>query len=184
MSEQIKHPAGVRRLVAWLAAACALVLLGVNVTWAGGARDGGKLVSASPAATRTTPTNRAKQRLAEERAIVQALARKRDPFKLPPSPRKGGDRGAPEGPLPPGARGLVIGQLRLKGILREDVDHTMIAVVTNGTNLAYFLRVHEEVYNGVVTRITPDAVYFREKSSGAGRRDAPREVVLKLGSAQ
>ena len=184
MDEQIKHHEGMRRLAVWLAAMSALVFPCAYTAPAGGVKAGGKVVSASRAPTRTTPTNRAKQRLAEERAMVQALAGKRDPFKLPPPPRKGGESGALERLLPPGARGLVIGQLRLKGIVREDADNTMIAVVMNGTNLAYFLRVHEEVYNGVVTKITPDAIYFMENSSGAGGRGSPREVVLKLGSTR
>lgn len=184
MRERIKQHAGMKGLAVWLAAVSVLVLFGANTARAGEAKDSGRVVPASPAPTRTTPTNRAKQRLAEERAMVQALAGKRDPFKLPPPPRKGGERGALVGPLPPGSRGLVIGQLRLKGIVREDADNNMIAVVMNGTNLAYFLRVHEEVYNGVVTKITPDAIYFAENSSRAGGRGGPREVVLKLGSTR
>lgn len=184
MSEQINQFSGMRGLAVWLATLSVLVLLGANTAQAGRTKDGGRVLSASAAPTRNTPTKRAKQRLAEERAMVQALAGKRDPFKLPPPPRKGGASGTMVSPLPPGARGLVIGQLRLKGIVREDADNRMIAVVMNGTNLAYFLRVHEKVYNGVVMKITPDAIYFIQNSSRAGGRGAPREVVLKLGSAR
>jgi hypothetical protein len=40
----------------------------------------------------------------------------------------------------------------------------MIAVVTNYTKRAYFLRENDTVYNGIVSRITPDAVYFKENT--------------------
>jgi len=76
----------------------------------------------------------------------------------------------------------VIGQLSLKGIVREDRSNTMIAIVTDRANLAYFLRVHENVYNGVVSRITSDAVYFQQKQMVSNGRIDAREVVLKLGA--
>jgi len=184
MTNQTKQPVRIRGLAAWLAAASVLVLLGVNGVRAGGATEGGRGIPAAAAPAGTSPAKQGKQRPAEERAGVHALAGKRDPFKVPPPPRVGGGNGVMDAPLPPGARGLVIGQLRLKGIVREDANNTMIAVVMNSTNLAYFLRVHEEVYNGVVTKITPGAVYFLEKNAGTGGPGAAREVVLRLGSAR
>ena len=84
------------------------------------------------------------------------------------------------GPAPPGVRGLVIGQLKLEGIVREDASNSMIAVVTGRTDLAYFLRVHDEVYNGAVTRITPDSIHFVQNLPEPGGRVGTREVVLKL----
>jgi hypothetical protein len=87
------------------------------------------------------------------------------------------------GVLPPGIRGLVISDLRLEGIVRQEPANTMIAVVTNYTKRAYFLRVNDAVYNGVVSRITPEAVYFRENTLDSSGRVATHEVELKLGSA-
>jgi hypothetical protein len=58
----------------------------------------------------------------------------------------------------------------------------MIAVVTNYTKRAYFLRVNDTVYDGVVSKITPEAVYFMENTLDASGRVATREVVIKLGS--
>jgi hypothetical protein len=58
----------------------------------------------------------------------------------------------------------------------------MIAVVTNHTKRAYFLRGNDTVYNGVVTRITPDAVYFKENTLDSDGRVGAREVVMKLGA--
>ena len=118
----------------------------------------------------------------------QTVAGKRDPFKLPPEPVPG--RGGPDnmmdaatgGVLPPGARGLLIPQLRLEGVVREQTANKMIAVVTNETRRAYFLTENESVYNGVVSKITPDAVYFKENVLDGNGRVTTREVVRRLGS--
>jgi hypothetical protein len=59
----------------------------------------------------------------------------------------------------------------------------MIAVVTNATNRAYFLHENDAVFNGVVTRISPDAIYFKENTLDANGRLATREVVRRLGQA-
>lgn len=116
--------------------------------------------------------------------MVNALAGRRDPFKIPPPPRLGGHGDPLEGPLPPGSRGLVIGQIKLKGIVREDSSGTMIAVVTSPSNFAYFLHVHDHVYNGVVTRITANSIHFAENRPDTGRGLETREVVLKMGSGR
>lgn len=96
---------------------------------------------------------------------------RRDPFRLPqpPPPNLRRDIAAEKARLsalvlPPGPRGLVIAQLRLEGIVSEKATHQMIAVVTNSTNRAYFLRENEELYDGVVSRITPSAIYFKERA--------------------
>ncbi|HLI29654.1 MAG TPA: hypothetical protein VKV79_00980, partial [Terriglobia bacterium] len=112
---------------------------------------------------------------------------KRDPFRLPPPPlpAKFALKAAskPSGPridLPPGPAGLLIGQLRLQGIVTENASHRMIAVVTNDTNRAYFLQPNEPVFDGVVTQITPDAIYFRQRLQGAHGSVSFREVVMRL----
>ena len=87
------------------------------------------------------------------------------------------------GPLPPGTRGLVIGQLKLGGIVRQDATNMMLAVVINFTNRAYFLRENDVVFNGVVSKITPDAVSFRENYLDPNCRVQTREVVKRLGPA-
>jgi hypothetical protein len=78
---------------------------------------------------------------------------------------------------------LVISQLRVEGIVRLEPANNMIAVVTNYTKRAYFLRQNDALYNGVVTRITPDAVYFKENMLDSHGRLATHEVELRLGSA-
>jgi hypothetical protein len=114
---------------------------------------------------------------------------KRDPFKLPPEPvaNKGNpgnvlDSG-PGGVLPPGTRGLLIGQLKLEGVVREQTANKMIAVVINDTKRAYFLTENESVYNGVVSKITPYSVYFTENVLDSEGRVTTREVVKRLNPA-
>jgi|GEM_PF-3297159 len=179
MTRQTKQRFWIAPLAVSLVASYLLLLGGPATARAGGDNDAG---AAAVPASRTSPAKRSRQRLVEERAMVNAMAGKRDPFKVPPPPQTKGGGGDIEGPLPPGAGGLVIGELRLKGIVCEDASHTMIAVVTNRANLAYFLHIHEDVYNGVVSRITPNAVYFQKKSLDSNGRIEAREVVLKLGS--
>jgi hypothetical protein len=111
------------------------------------------------------------------------LTGRRDPFREPPV----GGPSSPNaneitGPLPPGLRGLVISQLVLEGIVRMDQTNKMIAAVTNNTRRAYFLRETDVLYNGVVTKITPDAVYFQENSIDTQGKVTTREVVKRLGS--
>jgi hypothetical protein len=162
-----------------LAVAWVVFTGGIRPSQAEAESDSGRSGAVVAAPIKTVPSQD-RQRLAEERAKVSAMTGKRDPFKVPPPQGSNGKGDDIDGPLPPGVRGLVIGQLRLKGIVREDASNTMIAVVTNRANLAYFLRVHEDVYNGVVSRITPDAVYFQQNRVDSNGRVDAREVVLKL----
>jgi len=107
---------------------------------------------------------------------------RRDPFKLPGPPLAGAESSeAPIGPLPPGTRGLVLGQLIVEGIVRLDTTNTMIAVVDNNANRAYFLRENDAIFNGVVAKITPDSVIFRENVLDASGKVYTREVVKRLG---
>jgi hypothetical protein len=118
------------------------------------------------------------------------ITTRRDPFEIPGA-RAGavvesggaGAQGELAGPLPPGNRGLVISQLQLEGIVRLDSTNTMIAVVTNFRRLAYFLKENDPVYNGLVSKITPDAVYFKENRPDLYGRVAIVDVVKRLGPA-
>ncbi|HET9178951.1 MAG TPA: hypothetical protein VFQ24_11400 [Terriglobia bacterium] len=136
----------------------------------------------APTAIRTEPARQSRERAVTERPVTSYVAGKRDPFEAPPPPNADGGRDGPYGPLPAGIRGLVIGQLRLEGIVRDEESGMMIAVVTNQSNLAYFLHLHQEVYNGVVSRITPEAIFFQQKSLDPGDRLEARQVILRLGS--
>jgi len=52
--------------------------------------------------------------------------------------------------------------------------------VDTNANRAYFLRENDAVYNGVVSKITPDTVYFQENVKDPSGRVTVREVVKKL----
>lgn len=110
----------------------------------------------------------------------------RDPFKLPPPPEENpGNQGEiVTGPLPPGSRGLIISQLKLEGIVQLGKDNPkMIAVLANPANRAFFLHVNDPLYNGVITKITPDSVYFNEDVKDAEGKTTSHEVVKKLAPA-
>ena len=116
---------------------------------------------------------------------LQSVGNMRDPFKLPPPPSVGGPGGpgemVPPGPMPPGSRGLIISQLKLEGIVRVGQNNPkLIAVLANSANRAYFLHENDALYNGVITKITPDSVYFREESRDGGGKLSSHEVIKKL----
>jgi len=143
---------------------------------------------APPPAKQAPPAGQPKPET--ELSSTSSFAGRRDPFKLPPPPGKGGAEGIPEGapsgpggPLPPGTRGLIISQLRLEGTVREETSNIMIALVTNETKRAYFLRNNDAVYNGLVSKITPDAIYFQENVLDSNGRVSTQEVVKRMGPA-
>ncbi len=109
-------------------------------------------------------------------APLPAPAGRRDPFQsivVKKEAAKMPDR------LPPGKKGLVIGQLQIQGIV-SGIRGEWIAVVDNKTKRAYFLREKDELYNGVVSRITPDGVVFLENVTDSLGRTHSREVVKRL----
>jgi hypothetical protein len=117
--------------------------------------------------------------------LLSNAAGRRDPFKawVVPGPVNRVAAGAVSGTLPAGIRGLVISELRLEGTVRQEPANSMIAVVTNNTKRAYFLRLNDTLYNGVVSKITPEAVYFKENTLDSSGRVATHEVELKVGLA-
>ncbi|MGH9398069.1 MAG: hypothetical protein ACRD18_14615 [Terriglobia bacterium] len=107
----------------------------------------------------------------------------RDPFKLPPPPpppSKGKGGASPPANLPPGPRGLIISGLKLEGVVSENSGREMIAVVTNDTDRAYFLRTNEQLYDGAVTRITPQGIFFTEHIRDHHGRESVQVVVKRL----
>ena len=110
-------------------------------------------------------------------------AGRRDPFRAFEAPSAASHLVPEAGALPAGTRGLVISSLKLDGVVRQEPGSTMIAVVTNSTKRAYFLRVNDTVYNGVVSKITPEAIYFMENTLDSRGQAATHEVKVKLGSA-
>ncbi|MHB8653703.1 MAG: hypothetical protein ACYDA9_07480 [Terriglobia bacterium] len=118
-------------------------------------------------------------------SALQPVGNLRDPFKLPPPPVEVAPGTTGEipgmGPLPPGPRGLIISQLKLEGIVRVGQNNPkLIAVLANSANRAYFLHENDELYNGVITKITPDSVYFREETRNGEGKMSSHEVIKKL----
>ncbi len=145
----------------------------------------GKEKPAKKRTTKPAPTKTAERKQpASTTKPGPAIIGHRDPFKVPQPGRPGEGIEEIKGPLPPGTRGLVISQLRLEGIVRQDLTNTMIAVVVPiNVNRAYFLREKDAVYNGVVSKITPDSIYFSENYLSQFGEVKVREVVKRLGSA-
>ena len=109
---------------------------------------------------------------AEPKAVAVA---RRDPF----DPLIGRQRpGAEPERLPPGKAGLVVGSLRLDGLVRG--PNGMIAVVSNPQQRVYFLREGDQLYDGRVERITMDAVAFHESGKDAFGKPVDRQVTKRL----
>ncbi len=123
-------------------------------------------------------------KVAAVRPRAPMVAGRRDPFK---APKAGGGQEVSEmeevtGALPPGTRGILASQIKLEGVVREDLTNTMIAIVTTNTNRAYFLRENDEIYNGMVSKIGTDAIYLKVNYHDPMGRVQTREVVARLGS--
>lgn len=133
------------------------------------------VVPGAPSPSENAPVNAA--------VALPDLPAGRDPFKLPPPPVPNSKLGAGSrwvANRPPGIRGLVVNSLKLEGLVSENSGREMIAVVTNDTGRAYFLRTNEQLYDGAVMRITRQAVYFTERRPDAQGRMAVRTVVKWL----
>ena len=143
-------------------------------------------VATSPLASKIAAARKSKLGSAPSSSVE---AGKRDPFRVPVAPTGHGNNenmqdAAPGEALPPGVRGLLIAQLRLEGVVREQDSNKMIAVVTNDTRRAYFLTENEAVYNGIVSKITPDAVYFKENVLDEKGHVTTHEVMKRLVSGE
>lgn len=83
---------------------------------------------------------------------------------------------------PPGVHGLLVSELTLDGIVSENSGRDMIAVVTNSTGRAYFLRENEQLFDGRLTKITPQAAYFMETIRDRKGHESVQQVVKWLNS--
>jgi Tfp pilus assembly protein PilP len=77
-----------------------------------------------------------------------------------------------------GKRCLAIDQVLLKGVVSS--ENGMIAVVVNAMNKAYFLRENDPVFNGYVTKITPDSVVFKETFHDKLGKELTRDVTKSI----
>jgi Tfp pilus assembly protein PilP len=109
---------------------------------------------------------------AEEKATVTH----RDPFETLVNRAKAGNA-APEN-LPPGKAGLIVGTLRVDGIVRGSGG--MIAIVSNPQQRVYFLREGDKLYDGSVGHITLEAISFQEVGKDAFGKPLERQVTKRL----
>ena len=80
--------------------------------------------------------------------------------------------------LPPGKAGLVVGSLKIDGIVHGAGG--MIAIVSNPQQRVYFLREGDKLYDGSVEHITLEAISFHEIGKDAFGKPLERQVTKRL----
>jgi hypothetical protein len=133
------------------------------------------LTSAAPV---TPAPEAAAQAASKQGAAAEPAAGgpKRDPF----SPLLGNTAPAGSGTpaLPPGKAGLMVGTLRIDGLIHG--PNGMIAVVSNPQQRVYFLREGDHIFDGQVLRITMEAVAFQQNGRDAFGNSLDHEVTRRL----
>ncbi len=132
-----------------------------------------KTTAAKPAAkeqAKAAPASDAKQ--ADEKK-AESAAHRRDPFVSVVSTRESGPACSGGG-----KKCLIVDQVLLQGIVRGPSGP--IAVIRTLGDKTYFLRENDPVYNGVVVKISPDSIIFRETVTDRLGKTSQREVVKKL----
>jgi hypothetical protein len=176
----------------YLFLAALVLVLGVSIDGAGqqSASPSARGAQATPARTKSARAPAARKDTGTDASSSSQGAGKRDPFKLPEygtgkgAVSEGGMESLPAGGvLPAGKRGLIVSQLKLEGVVRQITANKMTALVVDQRKLAYFLHENDSVYNGVVSKITPDSIYFKENVLDSKGHVTTREVVKRLGAA-
>jgi hypothetical protein len=80
-----------------------------------------------------------------------------------------------------GKKCIAIDQVTLQGVIRAPSGS--IAVVSSGAKKTYFLRENDPVYNGVVVKISPDSIVFRETVMDRLGKTSQRDVVKKINNS-
>jgi Tfp pilus assembly protein PilP len=112
----------------------------------------------------------------EKPAAGKAPVSRRDPFDALLNKPSTGNTTVEN--LPPGKAGLVVGTVRINGIVRGGGG--MIAIVSNPQQRVYFLREGDKLYDGAVDHITLDAVSFHEFGKDAFGKPLERQVTKRL----
>ena len=141
-----------------------------------GATPAASKAPASPKAPAKTAEKKPAKPPVEKPADAKASVSRRDPFDpLLNKPSQGTT--TPQN-LPPGKAGLVVGTLRIDGIVGG--AHGMIAIVSNPQQRVYFLREGDKLYDGSVQHITIEAVSFQEFGKDAFGKTLERQVTKRL----
>lgn len=85
------------------------------------------------------------------------------------------------GKRPPGARGMLVAEINIVGIVRDENDGDM-ALVMGSDNKGYFLQVGEEVFDGTVIAVDPrlGTITFRQSIDDPRMIKPYRDVVKRL----
>jgi Tfp pilus assembly protein PilP len=111
-----------------------------------------------------------------EKPAPEKSALRRDPFDTLLT--KASNSNTPPENLPPGKAGLVVGTLRINGIVRSPSG--MIAVVANPQQRVYFLREGDKLYDGSVSKIALDGISFNEIGKDAFGKPLARVVTRRI----
>jgi len=140
----------------------------------------GPTAATKVAAPVKTPPKAVAQKVAkppvEKPATEKVSVARRDPFEALLN-RPGTGNAAAQN-LPPGKAGLVVGTLRIEGIVSGPGG--MIAIVSNPQQRVYFLRDGDKLYDGSVEHITLEAISFHEFGKDAFGKPIERQVTKRL----
>jgi hypothetical protein len=131
---------------------------------------------ATPKPRATAASQKSARPSVEKPAGGKASVSRRDPFNTLLDKARPGN--APPENLPPGKAGLVVGTLRIDGIVHGSGG--MIAVVSNPQQRVYFLREGDKLYDGSVEHITLEAISFHEIGKDAFGKPLERQVTKRL----
>lgn len=132
--------------------------------------------------TLPTPENAVERILAEQDTMQSAQrfsydpAGRRDPFRSLLERVK-----LTKGPRPKGVGGMLVTELDLVGVVRDDHDGN-VAFFMGPDNKGYFLAVGDDVYDGTLIAMDPDAgsVSFRQQVDDPRLIKPYRDVVKRL----
>jgi len=110
-------------------------------------------------------------------AGTQDTGNKRDPFES--LLRERANKAIIDRPV--GTFGLVIGTLRVNGIVKS--PNGLLALVTNSTGRTYFLREGDRLYDGSVEKISMDGVSFHEEGKDAFGKPVEHQVNKRIYSS-
>jgi len=133
--------------------------------------------SKPPAKAPAKTEAKAKEKKPVERPIELAKIARRDPFESLLAKQQSAGGAAPAN-LPQGKPGLIVGTLRIDGIVKS--TNGMIAIVSNPQQRVYFLRDGDKLYDGSVDRISMEGVSFHEQGKDAFGKPIEREVTKQL----
>jgi hypothetical protein len=99
--------------------------------------------------------------------------KRRDPFVNPVV------RAATSGPACTGGKHcLAPAEISVRGIVKS--ENGWIAVVENTARRTYFLHEKDQIFNGVIEKITKDTVVIREQTSDDVGKQTSREIVKRM----